>query len=239
LLGAVGLVGTLLASIVVKPLRKIVPPRREKPLRDTLAFKWSRRIQKQPWFWLVLGTAILGVLSIPIFGLHLGFSDEGNYPEDTTTRQAYDLVAEGFGPGYNGPFILAIETDSPDDVATVQAIAASVANVDGVDRVNPPFPNNVDDPAASGAFLIQIVPDTSPQDRATEDTVRAVRDVVAPMIDGTGIEADLTGAVPANIDFSGYLSGRILVFFGAVLGVSFLLLMMVFPARADAGFRRR
>ena len=227
-IGGLGFVLTLVASIFVKPLRRMVPARREKPLRDTLAFRWSRNIQRRPWIWLGIGTGILVVLSIPIFGLHLGFSDEGNYPEESTTRQAYDLVAEGFGPGYNGPFILAVDIESPADAAVVPALADAVAAVDGVDRVNPPFPSNPDDPAASDAFLIQIIPDTAPQDVATEDTVHAVRDAVAEVVAGTGVTADLTGAVPANIDFSSYLGGRILIFFGAVLGVSFLLLMMVF-----------
>ena len=227
-LGGLGFVLTLVASVFVAPLRRMVPARREKPLRETLAFRWSRNIQARPWIWLGVGTAILVALSIPIFGLHLGFSDEGNYPEDTTTRQAYDLVAEGFGPGSNGPFILAVELGSEGDAAVVPVLAETVAAIDGVDRVSPPFPSNPDDPATSDAFLVQIIPATAPQDVATEDTVHDVRAAVADVVAGTGVTANLTGAVPANIDFSDYLSGRILIFFGAVLGVSFLLLMAVF-----------
>ena len=91
-----------------------------------------------------------------------------------------------------------------------------------------PFPSNPADPAASEAFLIQVIPTTSPQDVVTEDTVLRLRETVAPIGAGVGVETHLTGVVPANIDFGDYLEGRLLLFFGAVLGVSFLLLMMVF-----------
>ena len=169
------------------------------------------------------------MLTAPVLSLRLGFSDEGNFNEETTTRQAYDLVAEGFGPGYNGPFLLAVEIDDPSDAAVVQQLAAEIATDPGVAEVSQPFPSNVDDPAASEAFVIRIVPTTSPQDVVTEETVQRLRDdVIPPIVDGTGIESNLTGAVPANIDFSDFLGGRIILFYGAVLTVSFLLLMMVF-----------
>ena len=228
LVGAAGAVIAIVAGFFVRQLRAQVRPRAHKPLRQTLAYRWSRLIQRRPWSWLLLGAALLAIMTIPVFSLHLGFSDEGNYPESTTTRQAYDLVAEGFGPGSNGPFVLAVTTDSPDDAAVVQTLAETVAAVPGVAEVSPPFPNNMQDPAASEAFVIQIIPTTAPQDAATQDTIVAIRDAVAPVVEGTGVTADLTGAVPAAVDFSGYLSGRIFIFYGAVLGVSFLLLMMVF-----------
>ena len=97
----------LLASFAVAPLRKRVLERERKPLRETLSYRWSRVIQHRPWTAVLVGATILIALALPIFGLRLGFSDEGNYPEDTTTRQAYDLLADGFGPGFNGPLILA------------------------------------------------------------------------------------------------------------------------------------
>src|SRR5262245_28252925 len=99
----------LLASFAVSSLRKPVLDRARKPLRETLAYRWSRVIQHRPWTAVFVGTAALIALALPIFGLRLGFSDEGNYPEDTTTRQAYDLLAEGFGPGLNGPLSLSPE----------------------------------------------------------------------------------------------------------------------------------
>ncbi len=224
LFGAVLFVGTLLASFGFAPLRRVVPPRPQKPIRETWAYRWSHLIQARPWTFLIAGTAVLLILGAPLLGLRLGFSDEGNFPEETTTRQAYDLIGEGFGPGFNGPFLLAAQIDSADDIPTIEQLAAA-----GVQSVSQPFPNDLDDPAASEAFIVRIVPTTSPQDEVTEQTVLRLRsDVIAPIVDGTGIEANLTGAVPANIDFSDYLGGRILIFFGAVLAVSFVLLMMVF-----------
>ncbi|TDT18355.1 RND superfamily putative drug exporter [Ilumatobacter fluminis] len=228
LFGAGLAIVTLIAGSFVPALKKMVPERKRKPLRDTLAYKWSRGIQHRPWIALIGGTAILVLLTLPVFGMRLGFSDEGNFAEDTTTRQAYDLVAEGFGDGYNGPFVLAIETDSPDDVAVVQELAAAAEATEGVAAVGQPFPNNFQDPAASEAFIIQIIPEGAPQDADTEDTVLALREAFEPIVEGTGVEANLTGAVPASIDFSDYLSGRNIIFFGAVLIVSFFLLMMVF-----------
>ena len=229
LFGAVLFVGTLLTSLGFAPLRRIVPARAQKPIRETWAYRWSHLIQARPWTFLLAGTAVLLLLGAPLLGLRLGFSDEGNFPEETTTRQAYDLIAEGFGPGFNGPFLLAAEIDGADDIPTVQQLAAAIEADPGVQSVSEPFPSNLDDPAASEAFVVRIVPTTSPQDEVTEQTVSRLRaDVIAPIVAGTGVEANLTGAVPANIDFSDYLGGRILIFFGAVLAVSFVLLMMVF-----------
>src|SRR5690606_19402992 len=104
---------------IVRPLARLVPQRRPKLVRETIAYRWSHSIQRRPWTFLLVGTGVLLLLAAPILGLRLGFSDEGNYPEETTTRQAYDLVAEGFGPGFNGPFVLAIEVGDPSGAAIV------------------------------------------------------------------------------------------------------------------------
>ena len=229
LIGAVLVMLTLLLSIGVKPLREIVPPRREKPIRETVAYRWSRIVQARPWTWVALSAGVLLVLTAPVLSLRLGFSDEGNFSPETTTRQAYDLVADGFGPGYNGPFLLAATIDDPSDAAAIQQLAVAIGADPGVASVSPPFPNDLENPEASEAFILRIIPTTSPQDEVTEATVQRLRDDVIPaVVDGTGVQANLTGAVPANIDFSDFLGGRILVFFGAVLTVSFILLMMVF-----------
>ncbi len=228
-IGALFFIGTLLASLAVKPLRSTVPPRPERPIRETWAYRWSRIVQARPWTGVLVAGGILLLLTAPVLGLRLGFSDEGNFSEDTTTRQAYDLVADGFGPGFNGPFLLAIEVDDPGDFQTVQQLATVIADDPGVDSVSQPFPSDQTDPSASEAFILRITPTTSPQDAETEDTVARLRtEVIPPVIEGTDITANLTGSVPANIDFSDYLGGRIPVFYGAVLAVSFLLLMMVF-----------
>lgn len=219
---------TIVVSFFVTPLRSEVPPRPEKPVRQTSFYRWSRQIQARPWVYAIGGTLILVILSTPILGLELGFSDEGNFSEDTTTRQAYDLIAEGFGPGFNGPFLLAVEVDDPSQAQVVQNLVGLVAQDEGVASVGQPFPSDTENPAAAEAFLVQIIPTSAPQDSETFDTVDRLRETVADAVAGTGVEANITGAVPTNIDFSSYLSGRIPIFYAVVLGLSFLLLMAVF-----------
>jgi putative drug exporter of the RND superfamily len=227
--GAIMAAVTLAASFALAPLKRVVPTRPERLLRDTLAYRWSRLIQARPWRFLLLGGGALALLMLPVFSLRLGFSDEGNLSPDTSARKAYDLISDGFGPGYNGPLLVAIELGGPADLAAVQALSAAIAADPGVAQVAQPFPSNLVDPAQSDAVLVQVIPTTSPQDEATADTVARLRaEVIPAAMAGTTATAYLTGAVPANIDFTDYLSGRILVFFGAVLGVSFLLLAMVF-----------
>jgi putative drug exporter of the RND superfamily len=116
----------LLASFAVSSLRKPVLERERRPLRETLSYRWSRVIQHRPWTSVFPGAAILVALALPVFALRLGFSDEGNYPEDTTTRQAYDLLAEGFGPGFNGPLSLASEVPAGTDPAALQAVTDAI-----------------------------------------------------------------------------------------------------------------
>ena len=227
--GAIMAAVTMVASLALKPLRRVVPARQEKLLRDTLAYRWSRLIQARPWTFLLLGGGALVIMTLPVFSLHLGFSDEGNLSPDTSARRAYDLISEGFGPGYNGPLLVVVELGGPDDLAAVQALPAALDADPGVARVAAPFPSDPQAPGQSAAVLVQVVPTSAPQDAATEATVTRLRDDVIPAaLAGTTATAYVTGAVPANIDFTGYLAGRILVFFGAVLGVSFLLLAMVF-----------
>ncbi len=214
----------LVIGMFAPALQRVVPPRREKPLRETAAYRWSRMIQAHPWIAALAGTAILLLLASPILGLRLGFSDEGNFPAETTTRKAYDLVAEGFGPGFNGQLLITAELESAAGIGQLEILQEAVAGTDGVAAASPPIPNNPENPAAA---IIQVVPTTSPQDAATEELVRTLRDDVIPTVDD-GLEVSVTGAVPANIDFTSFLGSRILVFFGVVLAVSFLLLTAVF-----------
>ena len=96
----------LIAGFVIRPLRAIVPRRPKPPLEQTLAWRWSRLVLAHPWVGLIVGVALLLTMASPALGLQLGFSDEGNLSEETTTRRAYDLLADGFGPGFNGPLIV-------------------------------------------------------------------------------------------------------------------------------------
>jgi putative drug exporter of the RND superfamily len=218
----------LLASFAVAPLRKPVLERERRPLRETLAYRWSRVVQRRPWTAVVVGAALLIALALPIFGLRLGFSDEGNYPEDTTTRQAYDLLADGFGPGFNGPLSLATEVPAGTDIATLQAVSDAIAADPGVAFVSDPITND-EDGAAPTAALWRVVPTTAPQDEATTELVNRLRDDVIPAATtGTGLDVAVAGGVAIGVDFTDYLSERLPYFLAAVLGLSFLLLMVVF-----------
>ncbi|MEM7140885.1 MAG: MMPL family transporter [Actinomycetota bacterium] len=215
----------LVVGSFVAPLRRTLKPRRVVPLRETLAYRWSRIVQSRPWTGALVGTAILLILTAPVLGLRLGFSDESNYPEDSTTRQAYDLVTDGFGPGFNGPFLVTARVNDADP-GQMTAVADALLADPGVVSTVGPFPN---DPAAPEAFILRVIPSTSPQDVATEDLVNHLRDDVIPAAVGdSSLEVFLTGGTAASIDFSDYLADRTLLFFGAVLTVSFLLLMTVF-----------
>ena len=124
-----------------------MPHRAPKPVRQTLAYRWSRTIQHRPWLWVVAGTVFLLVLAAPVLGLRLGFSDEGNLAEDTYTRQAYDLLADGFGPGFNGPFIITVVPGDGDSAAAVDTLHRALADTPGVAAVTPAFPNRAASPS--------------------------------------------------------------------------------------------
>jgi putative drug exporter of the RND superfamily len=229
LVGAPIAIVVLLASFAVAPLRREVPRRPRKPLRQTMSYRWSRLVQAHPWAGLTFGVVFLGLCALPVLSLRLGFSDEGNLSEDTTTRQAYDLLAEGFGPGFNGPLVVVAESSGPQDAQAMPGLVDAIAATPGVASTSPPVPSDFEDPANAPAFLIQVVPDSAPQDAETAELVETLRDDVIPTATaGTDLDVSITGAVAANIDFTDYLSTRILVFFGAVLTLSFLLLMVVF-----------
>ena len=214
----------LLASLAVPPLRKRVLEREPKPLRETLSYRWSRVIQRRPWPAVILGTVVLLLLAVPILSLRLGFSDEGNYPEDTTTRQAYDLLAEGFGPGFNGPLVLASELPEGIADAALQGVTDAIQADEGVQFVSQAFTNE-----DGTAALWRVIPTTAPQDSETTDLVNRLRsDVLPPATEGTGLDVAVAGSVAIGVDFTEYLSARLPWFFAAVLGLSFLLLMVVF-----------
>ncbi|MGH9261385.1 MAG: MMPL family transporter, partial [Acidimicrobiales bacterium] len=186
---------------------------------------------RNPWLWLAVGTVALLTLASPILGLRLGVADESNHPEGTYTRQAYDLLAEGFGDGFNGPFLITMVPGAGagagvDAGNSVEALRQALAGTPGVAAVTEPLP---DDPTAPEAFLMTLIPTTAPQAEATSDLVTRLRDDVIPAaVTGTGLDVKVTGTTAANIDLTNFLGRRVLVFFGVVLGLSFVLLLMVF-----------
>ncbi|HEX6310669.1 MAG TPA: MMPL family transporter [Acidimicrobiia bacterium] len=216
----------LIAGFFVRPLEREVAHRPPKPRRQTLAYRWSRVIQHRPWTAAVAGAAVLLVLALPVLSLRLGFSDESNFAEDTTTKQAYDLLVEGFGPGFNGPLLLVAEMPEGADAADLAAVEDAAAADPGVEFVSPAQPNDPDQPTA---VMWNLVPTSGPQEEATTDLVDRLRDDVLPPAEAAaGVDVAVTGTVAVNVDFSDYLASRLPYFFTAVLAVSFLLLMVVF-----------
>jgi RND superfamily putative drug exporter len=166
--------------------------------------------------------------------MRFGMPDAGNGPTELTSRRAYDLIREGFGPGANGPFLVAVDlAGAGDDTAasdTVDRVAADFAATDGVATVVPPVLNDRGD-----AAVISVVPATGPQDEATEDLVHTLRDDVIPAaVAGTGVEASVGGTTAAFIDDSEQTASRLPLFIGGVVLLSFVLLMSVFRSLAVA-----
>ena len=205
-------------SFAVRPLRRLVPRRTQPPREEQVWYRWSRFIQRRPWPSAISAVVVLLVLALPLLSIRLGFGDYGNYPENTTVRQAYDLLAEGFGPGTNGPLFVTVEGTTADDPA---ALAAFVSTIDGTDDVAFTVPT----PITDGLALVIVYPDSAPQDEATSQLVRNLRNEVIP---ASGVDAAVGGLTAASTDFAGYLGGRMPVLIGVVLLLSFLLLMAVF-----------
>ncbi|MEQ8717897.1 MAG: MMPL family transporter [Acidimicrobiales bacterium] len=206
------------------PLRRTLPQRKPKPIEQTVPYRWSRWIQRNPWPAVLGGLVVLVLLALPVLGLRLGFADEGNFSEDTTTRQAYDLISEGFGPGTNGPLLVVAELPAGGDDAVLDRITAGLASTDGIDRFSEPIVSDDGD----GVFW-RVIPETSPQDEDTTDLVNTLRDEVIPAAtDGSAVEPAVTGSVAVAVDFATYLGDRLPLFFGVVLALSFILLMAVF-----------
>jgi RND superfamily putative drug exporter len=181
------------------------------------AARWGRAVQRRPWVAAIAGAAVLIVLALPVTGLHLGFPDRGNDATGTTTRQAYDLVSEGFGPGANGPLLLTAERT---DRGALSALAEEIRATPGVAAVSRPVPST-----DGGAAMLRVVPATSPQDRATEDLVHTLRDDVVP---AAGVPVQVGGATAALVDQSEATASRLPLFIGGVVGLSFLLLLVAF-----------
>jgi putative drug exporter of the RND superfamily len=169
---------------------------------------------------------VLLALAAPALGMRLGFPDAGNDRPSTMTRQAYDLNTEGFGPGTNGPLVIAAElpADDPDAQAAIKSFAQRLRSEPGVEFVTPPQIN-----ADGDAALLTVIPTTSPQDQATEDLVKTLRDDVVPEeLGAAGITAEIGGVTAALDDQSEYIKDKMPLFIAAIVGLSFLLLLVAF-----------
>ena len=188
--------------------------------RETGWHRWSRLVQRHPVAFAGGGLLVLLLAAAPVTVMRLGTADAGNDPVGSTTRVAYDLLADGFGPGANGPLVLAVRTPDAAARAEVRTLPATLRELDGVAMVEDVVPS-----ASGDAALITVYPTTAPQDPATADLVHRLRRDVVP---ATGLEVHVGGQTAGDVDFSTAMADRLPVFIGAVLTLSFLLLMAVF-----------
>src|SRR3954451_16398622 len=225
-LAAITLLPALLSYLGprVDSLRLPFLGRSDKPEGDegSLAGRWSHAVQRRPWIAAIASTAVLLALAVPALGMRLGFPDAGNDPPGKMTRQAYDLNTEGFGPGTNGPLVIAAELPSDSGKAEIDALAKRLRSERDVAFVPAPKINQSGDTA-----IITVIPKDSPQDQ--EPLVHRLRDDVVPQaLAGTGITAEIGGVTAALEDQSEYMKGRLPLFVVGVVGLSFLLLLLAF-----------
>jgi len=191
-------------------------------------WRWSRVIQRHAWLAGGLALAVLVVLALPLFSMHLAFTDAGNDPSGQMTRKAYDLLAEGFGPGSNGPLVIAVSGNGALGTAVPDQLRNKLETTPGVATAVPPQYN-----AAHDAAVLIVIPTTSPQDLRTQSLVHRLRSSVIPSVDrGTGVSALVGGETAAAVDSSHDLSHRLPYVIGGVVILSFLLLMAVFRSIA-------
>jgi RND superfamily putative drug exporter len=202
--------------------------------RPAFWVRWSRTVQRRPWRALAAGLAVIGVLAIPVTSLRLGFPDAGNDPAEQTTRQAYELISQGFGPGANGPLVVAAELDGAQAADRLTEVERTLAATPGVAAVAPPTVN-----ADGTAAVFLVTPTSSPQDEDTVHLVNRLRDDVLPAATaGTGVRAHVGGQTASFIDQSDVTGERLPLFIAAVVALSFLLLLVVFrsvPVAVKAG----
>jgi putative drug exporter of the RND superfamily len=230
MLGAVTLLPALISYLGPNVERLHLPffgrphKRTEQALGESPAARWSHAVQRRPWPAAIAAVAILLALAYPALDMRLGFPDAGNDPSDTMTRQAYDLNTEGFGPGTNGPLIIAADLPDRSAAGDIDALANQLRDEPGVAFVADPQVNEAGD-----AALFSVIPSESPQDEQTEQLVQRLReDIVPDALGGTGITAEIGGVTAALEDQSEYITDRMPLFIAGVVGLSFLLLLVAF-----------
>jgi RND superfamily putative drug exporter len=199
--------------------------------------RWVMLVTTHPLITTIAVVVTLGVMAIPAASLGLALPNAGVQPESSQARQAYDLTAEHFGPGANGPLIMTgTIVTSTDPLGLMEDLAAEIEQVPGVEEVALATPNETADTG-----LIQIVPETAPDDPATADLVRALRDLAPQLEDEYGVDLLVTGFTAVGIDISDRLGAALVPFGVFVVGLSLVLLMIVFrsiwvPIKAALGY---
>jgi RND superfamily putative drug exporter len=195
------------------------------PAPDGTSGAWTRLaafVQRHPAPLAAAAATVMLILAIPVLSLRLGSSDAANDPASTTTHQAYDLLATGFGPGFNGPLELAGTTSTPADAVAFARLAGTLRTEPGIAAVSAPV-------AGHGASLISVIPTTSPEAKATSTLISQLRDTVIPAAEhGTTLRVYVGGVTAVNGDFAAVIAPKLLIFIGVILVLGFLLLTLAF-----------
>jgi RND superfamily putative drug exporter len=229
MLAAVTLLPALLAVIGVRVLsrreRRRLAEGPADPDARTAWARWADYVEAHSGRLAIAATVVMLVLAIPFLSLRLGSSDAGSDPSGTTTRKAYDLLAQGFGPGFNGPLQLVARTPrGKADTPTLTRLAAATRATPGVVSVSPPAPN----PKGTVA-IIQVIPKGAPQDRSTSELITHLRDDVVPSATrGSGVRVYVGGVTAIFDDFAGVLGGKLPLFIGVIVLLGCLLLLIAF-----------
>jgi putative drug exporter of the RND superfamily len=222
------LLGFLGLKVLSRRQRKTIGERGQDGLRkEGFWVRWSATVERRPIAWGLISLVLVAALAVPFLSLRLGSSDEGNDPTGSTTRTAYDLLAKGFGPGFNGPFQITSQLNGPADEAALQRVADAVGGTPGIVGVTKP----VVIPAANGTkvAVFGAYPSTAPQDAATTQLIDRLREQTIPAaVKGSTLTVYVGGITAIFTDFARVLTSKLPLFIGVVVLLSFLLLMVVF-----------
>ncbi|MFD5726061.1 MMPL family transporter [Streptomyces sp. NPDC058368] len=223
--------------IVGRKARKAADAADKPEAKPNMGTRWARFVLRKPVWVLLVGVLGLGAIAVPAASLEMGLPDDGSQPTSTTQRRAYDLLSDGFGPGFNGPLLVVVDTEnSADGKAAAKQVGDQIAGMKGVVAVTPATFNKAGD-----AAMITVVPKDRPSSVETENVVHAIRDAGKDIKSDTGAEVLVTGSTAMNIDFSQKMNDALLPYLALVVGLAFLLLMVVFrsvlvPLKAALGF---
>ncbi|MDX3582627.1 MMPL family transporter [Streptomyces europaeiscabiei] len=206
-------------------------------VKPGMGTRWASFVVRRPVAVLLFGVVGLGAIALPATQLELGLPDDGSQATSTTQRRAYDLLSEGFGPGFNGPLMVVVDAkDSASPQKAATAVTDGIKGLEDVVTVTPATFNKAGDTA-----MITVIPKSKPSSTQTEDLVHTIRDAGAGVTADTDAKVLVTGATAMNIDFSQKLTDALLPYLALVVGLAFLLLIVIFrsilvPLKAALGF---
>ncbi|MGA5119320.1 MMPL family transporter [Streptomyces pseudogriseolus] len=216
------LIGT--RALSRKERRRLAEHGPEPEMPTGFAARWSAFVERHPKLLGAVAVVVMAVLALPTFSLHLGTSDQGNDPKASTTRQAYDLLADGFGPGVNGPLTLVTHVDGAQDRLALDNLDGTLRTTAGVASASPVTYNQGGDTA-----FLTVVPQSSPQSKQTSDLVDRLREDVLPRAEsGTSLDVHVGGVTAGYDDFASVIVDKLPLFVGVVIGLGCLLLLLAF-----------